>query len=104
MRRPQVSLNTLLWLMAVVAAFLGGSEWQKRQGRRRVVGMGWHYTEGDETGIEQITYADGLETFKRKKSPTKWHREGFRYVLDEDPSPFVFPRRCPRIVVCDLKR
>jgi hypothetical protein len=34
MRRPQFSLKTLLWLMAVVAAFLGGflggAEWQKR--------------------------------------------------------------------------
>jgi hypothetical protein len=28
MRRPQFSLKTLLWLMAVVAAFFAGSAWQ----------------------------------------------------------------------------
>ena len=30
MRRPQFTLKTLLWLMAVVAAFLGGRAYQKR--------------------------------------------------------------------------
>jgi hypothetical protein len=30
MRRSQFSLKTLLWLMAVVAAFFGGMAWQKR--------------------------------------------------------------------------
>jgi hypothetical protein len=30
MPRPQVSLKTLLWLMAVVAAFMGGAVWQYR--------------------------------------------------------------------------
>lgn len=29
MRRPQFSLKTLLWLMAVVAAFCGGASWQR---------------------------------------------------------------------------
>ena len=31
MRRPQFTLRTLLWLMAVVAAFCGGAAWQKRR-------------------------------------------------------------------------
>jgi hypothetical protein len=31
MRRPQFSIKTLLWLMAVVAAFVGGAGWQRRQ-------------------------------------------------------------------------
>ena len=35
MRRPQFSLKTLLWLMLVVAAFLGGMELQKRIEQRR---------------------------------------------------------------------
>ena len=30
MRRPQFSLKTLLWLMAVVGAFLAGIEWDRR--------------------------------------------------------------------------
>ena len=35
MRRPQFTLKTLLWLMAVVAAFAGGSASQRRY-------MRWH--------------------------------------------------------------
>ncbi|HEV2380931.1 MAG TPA: hypothetical protein VG206_14215 [Terriglobia bacterium] len=41
MRRPQFSLKTLLWLMALVAAFLGGMALQKRLDRptiRRMMG------------------------------------------------------------------
>jgi hypothetical protein len=30
MNRPQFSLKSLLWLMAVVAAFFGGAAWQHR--------------------------------------------------------------------------
>lgn len=85
MSRPQFSLKTLLWLMVVVAAFLGGAAWQKRRMTGEVKSIGWQHTEGEETGIEQITYAGGLQTFKRKRMPTKWHREGSRFVLDEDP-------------------
>jgi hypothetical protein len=29
MPRPQFSLKSMLWLMAVVAAFCGGVEWQR---------------------------------------------------------------------------
>ena len=35
MRRTQFSLKTLLWLMAVVAAFLGGSRLERRMARHR---------------------------------------------------------------------
>ena len=35
MVRPQFTLKTLLWLMAVVAAFLGGMEVQKKIEQRR---------------------------------------------------------------------
>jgi hypothetical protein len=31
MPRPQFSLKTLLWLMAVVAAFLAGAAWSERR-------------------------------------------------------------------------
>ena len=31
MRRPQFSLKTLLWLMAVVAAFFAGAAWNNRR-------------------------------------------------------------------------
>jgi hypothetical protein len=31
MPRPQFTLKTLLWLMAVVAAFMGGAVWQRHQ-------------------------------------------------------------------------
>lgn len=34
MRRPQFSLKTLLWLMAVVAALFGGREWGIRHERQ----------------------------------------------------------------------
>jgi len=30
MRLPQFSLKTLLWLVAIVAAFLGGAKWGNR--------------------------------------------------------------------------
>jgi hypothetical protein len=36
MRRPQFSLKTLLWLMAVVAAFSGGAAWQHRMASERI--------------------------------------------------------------------
>jgi hypothetical protein len=35
--RPKFSLKTLLWLMAVVAAFLAGEFWQKRT----MIAHGW---------------------------------------------------------------
>lgn len=31
MPRPRFSLRTLLWLVALVAAFFGGAEWGKRR-------------------------------------------------------------------------
>lgn len=34
MTRPQFSLKTLLWLMVVVAAFLGGARWQRDRDQR----------------------------------------------------------------------
>jgi hypothetical protein len=34
MRRPQFSLKTLLWLMAVVAAFCAGAVWQRERDRQ----------------------------------------------------------------------
>jgi hypothetical protein len=33
MTRPQFSQKTLLWLMAVVEAFLGGAEWKRHHDR-----------------------------------------------------------------------
>jgi hypothetical protein len=35
MRRPQFSLKTLLWLMAVVAAFVAGIAWQRTSDNRQ---------------------------------------------------------------------
>ena len=35
MRRPQFTLKTLLWLMAVISAFFGGMELQKHIEQRR---------------------------------------------------------------------
>jgi hypothetical protein len=37
MPRPQFSLKTLLWLMAVVGAFFGGRASQVRDGQRRIL-------------------------------------------------------------------
>jgi hypothetical protein len=37
MRRPQFSLKTLLWLMALVGAFFGGAAWQ----RQSMIAGGW---------------------------------------------------------------
>jgi hypothetical protein len=34
MHRPRFSLKTMLWLVAVVAAFFGGIEWHKAQLKR----------------------------------------------------------------------
>jgi hypothetical protein len=39
MRRPQFSLKTLLWLVVVVAAFFGGSEWQKLAMKRKMLDL-----------------------------------------------------------------
>jgi hypothetical protein len=39
MRRRQFTLKTLLWLMAVVAAFLGGAGWQRRILNQRLADM-----------------------------------------------------------------
>jgi hypothetical protein len=38
-RRPQFSLNTMLWVMALVGAFFVGATWQ----RQRMISAGWFY-------------------------------------------------------------
>jgi hypothetical protein len=39
MRRPQFTLKTLLWLMAVVAAFFAGGRWAERRWETREMEM-----------------------------------------------------------------
>jgi hypothetical protein len=39
MARPQFSIKTMLWLMAVVAAFLGGAEWARRGWEQEKAGL-----------------------------------------------------------------
>jgi hypothetical protein len=60
MSRPQFSLKTLLWLMAVVAAFLGGAivQWKLDEPRRD-----WDVSRAGAT-IQTIYLRDG----------TRWHR------------------------------
>jgi hypothetical protein len=57
-RRPQFTLKTLLWLMAVVAAFFAGAAWQHRQLERKfqyvdILADQWEREIGFKTGEEK---------------------------------------------------
>ena len=44
MRRPQFTLKSLLWLMAVVAAFFGGAEWARHRYQPVIEDHTWGHT------------------------------------------------------------
>lgn len=44
MRRIQFSVKSLLWLMAVVAAFLSGEEWARRRYQPKIEQNAWRTT------------------------------------------------------------
>ena len=74
-RRPQFSLKTLLWLMAVVAAFFAGAAWQRRhEGTQSSwdISSGSHAS-GDYLRIDRLTLPDGTRWFRPVRSGTREH-------------------------------
>jgi hypothetical protein len=67
MRRPQFTLKTLLWLMALVAALFGGREWGIRYERQ---------TRLDDLVLEQERIRDELEKIRAEAvaSLNRWKR------------------------------
>ena len=61
MRRPQLTLKTMLWLMALVGAFFAGAAWQRP---RRL--PGWSHWSGPREPPEEIELRDG----------SRWYRSG----------------------------
>jgi hypothetical protein len=63
MRRPQFSLKSLLWLMVVIVAFLGGAAWQRQRDRKTMipwdlVRIRFERVHPPQTGEKPVIYLD----------------------------------------------
>lgn len=79
MRRPQFSLKTMLWLMAVLAAFLAGIRWERAQraADAALARKEFSSIERTEDGswVEYTLYDDG--TFDKESIPSwRVHKSG----------------------------
>lgn len=77
MPRPQFTLKTLLWLMVVVAAFLGGMALQRKRDEPEWISKGHPASEmsTDEAALQIIRLPDG----------TKWQRNVWGTREDQAP-------------------
>lgn len=65
MPRPQFSLKTLLWLMALVSMFFAGAEWQRWYTKPPLVSRGGMIGSlGHAWGVDELTMPDGSTWFR----------------------------------------